>query len=387
MNSAVLLKGISWNHSRAFPPVVAAAQRYEDSHPGVRIQWEKHSLHDFGHAPVDELCRKFDLLILDHPAMGFAFSRKCLLPLRDRIGAPTFHDLETHSVGASFPSYCWAHEMWALPIDAACPAAFWRADRIRDFGPVPSTWSELIHWANAGRVLAPGFGPDLVLHLLGLCATEDENCGRVSDSFAPQALALESLERIRELFSRLPPEVYELNPIAVHERLSAVDGPGPGYCPFAYIYNNYARLGLGVHPLSFGDPPRAPSGKALRTVLGGTGVAISARCKVAEVAVDFVRFLASENVQRTIYTHAGGQPGHLSAWTDALNNQITGNFFSCTLPAMRRAWMRPRFDGYLSFQEQAGLPLRDWIQSGGSTRSCFKAMNEIWRSCYPPESR
>jgi multiple sugar transport system substrate-binding protein len=382
MSSTVILEGISWDHGRAFPPAVAAAQRYEETHPGVRIRWEKHSLHDFGHTPIDVLCQKFDILIIDHPSMGFAHSRKCLLPLRDRIGVSTYHNLETHSVGESFLSYCWADDLWALPIDAACPAAFWRADCIRCHGPPPATWSELIRWADAGRVLAPGFGPDLVLHLLSLCATEDETCGRAPDCFAPEALALESLERLRELFSRLPPDVFKLNPIAIHERLSAAGGVGPDYCPFAFAYNNYARSGYGTHPLTFGDPPAAPSGKALRTVIGGTGLAISARCNAPEIAVDFACFLASENVQRTIYTQAGGQPGHLSAWTDALNNQLTGNFFNCTLPAMQRAWTRPRFDGFLAFQEQAGLPVREWIQSGGSTRDCLKAVNEVWRQSY-----
>ena len=379
MSSAISLKGISWDHSRAFPPAVAAAQRYEETHPGVRIRWEKHSLHDFGHAPIDVLCQKFDLLIIDHPSMGFAHARQCLLPLRDRIGVQMFHHLQTHSVGESFPSYCWADDLWALPIDAACPAAMWRADRVDSNDPVPATWRELIRWADASRVIAPGFGPDLVLHLLSLCATEDETCGRSPDWFAPEALALACLERLRDLFSRLPPEVFKLNPIAIHERLSAAESAGPDYCPFAYTYNNYGRSGYSTYPLTFGDPPAAPSGKALRTVIGGTGLAISARCKAPEVALDFAGFIASERVQRTIYTQAGGQPGHLSAWQDALNNQLTGNFFNRTLPAMQRAWVRPRFNGFLAFQEQAGLPMQDWIQSGGSTRDCLKAVNEVWK--------
>src|SRR5258706_375365 len=48
----VLLRGITWNHSRALPPLVATAQRFEEQHPGMRIQWEKRSLHEFGHADI-----------------------------------------------------------------------------------------------------------------------------------------------------------------------------------------------------------------------------------------------------------------------------------------------------------------------------------------------
>lgn len=382
MRPTTSLRGLSWDHGRAFPPIVAAAQRYEETHPGVRIVWEKHSLHDFGHAPLDVLCQSFDLLIIDHPWMGFAHATSCLLGLRPRIGNATFADLQANCVGGSFASYCWADDLWALPIDAACPAAFWRADRTRLHGAIPATWKELIEWAAAGRVLAPGFGPDLLLHLLALCATEDESCGSSAECFAPDTLALEGLQRLRELFSHLPVEVFRLNPIGVHERLSAVEGDGPDYCPFAYSYNNYARAGYGAHRLTFGDPPASPSGKALRTVLGGTGLAVSAKCTEPDTAVDFACFAASANVQRYLYVHAGGQPAHVEAWTDPFNDQLTGGFFKDTRAAMQRAWTRPRFNGFPKFQELAGPIVQDWIQSGGSVRNCLDTLNRLWRQSH-----
>jgi multiple sugar transport system substrate-binding protein len=67
-----LLRGITWNHSRALPPLVATAQRFEEQHPGVRIQWEKRSLHEFGHADLATLAHTFDLLVIDHPMVGDA---------------------------------------------------------------------------------------------------------------------------------------------------------------------------------------------------------------------------------------------------------------------------------------------------------------------------
>jgi len=379
MTTTTLLRGISWNHGRAFPPAVAAAQRYEETHPHVQIVWEKQSLHDFGHAPLDVLCQKFDLLIIDHPWMGFAHERRCLSPLRGRISDATFDNLRENCVGGSFASYFWADELWALPIDAACPAAFWRADRTLRHGPVPATWKELIEWAAAGRVLAPGFGPDLLLHLLALCATEDEDCAGSAECFAPDALALTCLEHIRELFSLLPVEVFRLNPIGVHERLAAVGGEGPDYCPFAYTYSNYARSGYGAHTLTFGEPPVSPSGKALRTVLGGTGLAVSAQCAEPLTAIDFACFVASANVQRTLYAHAGGQPAHTSAWSDAFNDDLTGGFFRATRATMQRAWTRPRFNGFPKFQELAGVAVQEWVQTGGSVRNCLHTLNQLWR--------
>ena len=89
MSQPVLLTGIAWDHSRAFPPLVATAQRYEETHPGVRIRWEKRTLDEFGHMPIDQFAHKFDLIVVDHPWAGFAFEKglvrdlKPLLPLRN----------------------------------------------------------------------------------------------------------------------------------------------------------------------------------------------------------------------------------------------------------------------------------------------------------------
>ena len=67
------IKGITWNHSRAFPPLVAVSQRYEELHPGVRIHWDKRTLDEFGHKPIDQLIHDFDLIVIDHPWAGFCF--------------------------------------------------------------------------------------------------------------------------------------------------------------------------------------------------------------------------------------------------------------------------------------------------------------------------
>ena len=75
MSRPVQLTGIAWDHSRAFPPLVATAQRYEEIHPDVRIRWEKRTLDEFGHAPIERLAAKFDLIVIDHPWAGFAFEK------------------------------------------------------------------------------------------------------------------------------------------------------------------------------------------------------------------------------------------------------------------------------------------------------------------------
>ena len=75
------LKGITWNHTRGFLPMVATAQRYSELHPGINIHWEKRSLQHFADFPISQLAEKFDLLVLDHPSIGMAAENGLLLPL------------------------------------------------------------------------------------------------------------------------------------------------------------------------------------------------------------------------------------------------------------------------------------------------------------------
>ena len=51
----ITLQGITWNHSRGYTSLVATAQRYSETHPGVQINWEKRSLQQFADAPIERL--------------------------------------------------------------------------------------------------------------------------------------------------------------------------------------------------------------------------------------------------------------------------------------------------------------------------------------------
>jgi len=82
LSQPVQLTGIAWDHSRAFRRWSATAQRYEETHPGVRIRWEKRTLDEFGHLPIDRLALEFDLIVIDHPWAGFAFERNLVRDLK-----------------------------------------------------------------------------------------------------------------------------------------------------------------------------------------------------------------------------------------------------------------------------------------------------------------
>jgi multiple sugar transport system substrate-binding protein len=116
----------------------------------------------------------------------------------------------------------------------------------------------------------------------------------------------------------------------------------------------------------------------LRSALGGTGLAVSANCKHVDVAMQYAAYVASPKCQSGLYTDNGGQPGHLLAWTNEENDRKTHNYFSNTLPALQRAYLRPRYFGHMFFQDHAGDIVRDYLINGGSETNVLAALNDLY---------
>ena len=151
-----------------------------------------------------------------------------------------------------------------------------------------------------------------------------------------------------------------------------------GYCPFAYGYSNYARLGYAEYRLQFGELVSLNNDKPLRSTLGGTGLAISARCPNPELAAEYVQYVASARCQRSLYFESGGQPGHRQAWLDKTVNTASGNFFLDTLPVLERAYLRPRYAGYLHLQNEAGPMVHHFLRNGGNAEEVLAQLNRIY---------
>jgi multiple sugar transport system substrate-binding protein len=90
-------------------------------------------------------------------------------------------------------------------------------------------------------------------------------------------------------------------------------------------------------------------------------------------------FVASGEIQKGIYTESGGQPAYRAAWLDDRANFITGNFFRSTLQSMDNAYVRPRYNGFLHFQENAGQPLVAWLKGKTGRDKAIEDMNRIYR--------
>jgi len=360
MSDKINLKGITWNHSRGFVPMVATAQRFSELNPSVEITWEKRSLQQFADFSIQELAQRFDLLVIDHPWAGFAAKTQSILPLDTYLTKAYLDDQRVNTVGHSFESYSYDGHQWALPIDAATPVASSRPDLLNKHGfELPASFSDLLKLADKGLVAFAGIPIDVLMNFYTFCCSLGEDPCQQEDLIVSRYTGVKALQMYRELASKIHPDNFKRNPIQVYEAMTLSDDIA--YCPFAYGYSNYSRNGYARKPLHFHDMISLDGETNLRSTLGGTGLAVSSGSKNIEMAVKYAAYVASPACQQTVFFDNGGQPGYLSAWTAADVNAKSSNFFANTLPALQRAFLRPRYHGHMFFQDHAGDIVRDYL--------------------------
>jgi multiple sugar transport system substrate-binding protein len=188
---------------------------------------------------------------------------------------------------------------------------------------------------------------------------------------------------LRELAQAVSPEFSACNPIMVWERLA--DGDAEAYCPFAYGYSNYSREGYAKQWIEVGGLISMDGSLRCRSVLGGAGLAISSRCRDVEAAVEYCRYTASAACQSHLYFEAGGQPGHRAAWREDEVNRRSHGFFAKTLQTLDEAWLRPRWNGYHPFQDEAALLVHQYVWQGGDAGAVASTLNELAVKMRPPQ--
>ncbi|MCJ8208480.1 ABC transporter substrate-binding protein [Mucilaginibacter sp. RS28] len=377
MPEQAILKGITWNHSRGFVPMAATAQRFSELNPGVEIVWEKRSLQQFADMSIQQLAERYDLLVIDHPWAGFAASTRTILPFDEYLSPGFLKDQEQNSVGQSYESYNFHGQQWALPIDAATPVASSRPDILGAHGiSLPSTFDEVIDLAKRGLVACPLIPIDSLMTFYTLCCSLGEDPFLTEEEVVSAEIGVQALQLYRELAQLVDPACFDYNPIKVYERMTKTDDIA--YCPFAYGYSNYSRDGYARKVLYFHDMVTADGKTNLRSTLGGTGLAVSSSSKYIDIAMQYAEYVASSQCQQGLYTDSGGQPGHLSAWKSEHTNRISHNYFSNTLPALQRAFLRPRYDGSMYFQDHGGDIVRNYLMNGGKETDVLDELNQLY---------
>lgn len=349
MSNSARLNGMTWNHSRGFDPMVAASREYSKINPGVEIAWERRSLQAFADRPIREMTNDYDLVVIDHPHVG-EVARDGILVALDTVGrVAELKELEKHSIGLSHQSYNLQGHQWALAIDAATPVASYREDLLSD---PPSRWDDVVGLAKRQRVAFALIPLNAIVTFMGLA----KNLGHeiaVGECLIDPGAGRFVLDTMKEILALMDPRCLELDPIGVLEWM-ANEADGPAYTPFGYGYTNYSRAGYCRYPVTFIDAPGFCESDPGGTVLGGTGISVSNSSQHREIAVDFAFWIAGPEIQQGLFFESGGQPGHAAAWESDTCNKATRDFFRNTRRTLEAAWLRPRYLGYMKFQDLAG---------------------------------
>lgn len=355
----IVLQGLTWDDPRGYGPLPEVDAAFARQYPQqVSVQWDVQPLGGFESASLVELASRYDLLVLDHPHIGEADACGALLPL----GC-----LHESYIGLTHESYTWNGLQWAVPIDAACHVAAFRQDStlrpLRD-------WNAVFAAAEDGLQLAtPLGGVHALMALLTLLASQGAVVEDATGGQLPYATELtRAASRLQRLARLGPAEALQWNPL---DALRALAARRCDYVPLTFGYAHFQAEGVYFAPVP------AIGARRPRAVLGGAGLAVSARCAHAEQARAYARFCGSRAVQMKLWPSTGGQPAHTAAW-DMLGRRNA--FYRDTRAAMENAFVRPRFAGWSKLQSRAGQAIHDWLCADCEPPEVVaEQLHELWK--------
>ena len=365
--------GLTWDHPRGRDALVEAA-RLANADGEALLHWRTQPLEGFESAPIAELARDNDLLVLDHPHLGEALAEDCLVPLETLYPAERLAAWGRACIGPALASYRFEGRTWALPLDIAAQVMARRADLAPE---APGDWDGVLRLAAERPVALSLGGPHAWLTLLSIAAADGvpaDGTGLAAprgDGLFPDETLAGALETLHRLHERRPPGSESLNPIALLERMARTDEIA--LIPLVFGYVTYAASGDGRSPIVFDDAI------GNRGVLGGTGIGFSRRATFSRPLLEHVASLLSDERQRGLIPEHGGQPSFRSAWHDEAVNRAANGFYRATAATAENAVLRPRFDGYIAFQGTASERLRAALARREDPRATIEALRALWR--------
>lgn len=361
----ITLKGITWDHARGFDPMAATSKEYSKKNQNVKIEWDKRPLQAFADRPIELMAYDYDLIVIDHPHVGEASSKGLLLEIDSANEfKKELSDLSKNSVGLSYESYTFNNKQYALAIDAATPVAAYRPDLLER---IPKSYEDIIKLAENNKVIWP-LGPVFSITCFNsIAANLGTPINEPEKNFIERKIGIEILILMKKLVKLLPAQCLSMDPIQALDQMS-LDNEKI-YSPMLYGYVNYSRKGFRKNRIQFDDMPSFNDNiknNCKGSQIGGTGLAISAFTKHKEYALDYAFWVASSECQSSIFYFSGGQPGHIDSWKNQLINEDSLNFFQSTFNTMEQAWLRPRYNGYMYFQDIGGTIINEYLKSNNS---------------------
>jgi multiple sugar transport system substrate-binding protein len=375
----ITLKGLTWDHPRGYAPLLGGVPEYEAQNPEIKIQWDRRTLREFGEAPIEQYLDRYDLLIVDHPFVGFAAAHGSLVDLAPSISEAEKLHFAADSVGPSWKSYWHGGGLWAFPIDAATQVASYRPDLLPALSPnVPNTFDDVLELGKKARkagqyIVVPACPTDAISLFFTLSANLGYPIPEEHELFVDDSVAGAVLGRLHALITVAHPQSVEWNPIQVYDFMTS--SSDAIYCPYGFGYSNYSRVGNPAR-LKFTNAPAAGQHGSAGTMLGGTGVAISKASAHQPEAISYAKWLVNPEHQRGTYFREGGQPASLAAWNDPSVDAMANDFFSGTLQTLQTAYVRPRFDGFVRFFEVAGIEINRCLRGEVKDAALIRWLND-----------
>jgi multiple sugar transport system substrate-binding protein len=387
------LRGITWDHPRGYAALAelerldATADTCYGAVP-IPLTWDRQPLTEFESRPIADLARRYDLLVIDHPGLGTATA--ALHPLEELFSPSELAAWADAAVGPSFGAYRYAGRQWALPLDAAAQICMIRPG-LMGARPPPATWQEVATVARELPVALVLGGPHALLTLLAICAAQgvppvaETDDGSPVGGFAEDAAArdavLAALDLLVDVCSRIDVGLAAGSPIGVLEAMAAEDAAA--CCPLVYGYVTYCEPGRRTHRLIACDAPGWQPGGRPGSVLGGTGVAVSRRVggEGFPAVRAHIRRLLAEPVQAELVPRVGGQPTLRMAWESDAVNAACGGFYRHTRRTLDQAWVRPRFPGWIAFQDQGSAVIRGGLRRRNASIQILRQLRLAFRAC------
>jgi multiple sugar transport system substrate-binding protein len=341
------------------------------------VRWRAQDLAGFESHPIDALAARHDLIVVDHPGLGAAVAAGALVALDEVVEPEELRAWRHATIGGSYDSYTDAGHQWAVPIDAATQVCAFRPDLLKD---APTNWDGWLE-ADAGLTVAvPTAGPHTLLTFLGIAAAHDPQWRPNDRRLVPRELALPAYAMLSRAVARTPLDLRGLDPIQLLDRMAREPIAG---LPLVYGYVTYSGVTPGLARIRFADAPGLDPDGTPGGVLGGTGLAISARARGNSLLLDHLRQAMHPIAQRYVIPNAGGQPSAVAAWEDPSVNAARWDFYTATRRSIDHAWRRPRFAGWIAVQRDGSAILRDAVIAGRPATEALDDLDACYRRYHP----
>ena len=372
------LTGITWDHPRGYDPLIACSALYEKLF-GIKIKWEKRSLTSFGDQSLAMLANRFDLLIMDHPHAGIALETNCLCSLNELLAEGKINELKNQTAGPCFSSYNYKGKQLAIPVDAAMQCSVNRPDLMGDMA-VPKNWVEVFELTDllkkkdlqVGMALCP---TDSLCSFLTITAQFGSPIQEGNEMLVKRETGLQSLELMRKMRDNFHESSLSWSPIQLYDYMSTHDDMA--YAPLAFCYTNYSRDGFRKNKLDYCSAPGITN-----AVLGGAGIAVSAKSNYLNEAAQYAAWICSAEIQNSVYVTEQGQPANIVAWKSDFANELTNNFFFNTFDTLTNAFVRPRYNGWPEFQKYLGEVLHAYLKDDTDPGKVLDDLQEAYKLSY-----